>query len=71
MCVIVSAAVGSQSHFKAQREYHVLYVMWTMKVTTRQYNVTCYIAGMCSGLTHSFHDEVDAELSVVAIPLVN
>jgi len=37
--------------------------MWTMKVTTRQYNVTCYIAGMCSGLTHSFHDEVDAELS--------
>lgn len=37
--------------------------MWTMKVTTRQYNVTSYIAGMCSGMTHSFHDVVGAELS--------
>lgn len=41
----------------------MLYVKWTMKVSTRQYNVTCYIAGMCSGLTHSFRDEVDAEIS--------
>lgn len=37
--------------------------MWTMKVSTRQSNVTCCIAGMCSGLTHRFHDEVGAELS--------